>query len=353
MVNWKSAILTKQDTLASAIKVLNNSSFRIGMIADEDGKLLGTITDGDIRRSLIKHLGMDTNVTVIMCKNPVCTYLGEDKAAVLARMRQKDVLQIPVLDDAGKIIDLKTLHSIIDNTRKYDNVVFLMAGGFGKRLMPLTDKMPKPLLKVGEKPILETIISQFKASGFWRFVISTHYKANMIQDYFADGKKWDVQISYVYENEPLGTAGALSLLSENFTELPILMMNGDLLTKVNYEEILNFHNQCGGMATMGVREYDFQVPYGVVQAQDHLVQNIVEKPIQRFFVNAGIYVLSPELLKTIGRQVAIDMPVLLKKQIKSGFAVNMFPIHEYWLDIGRINEFKQAQIDLNGVLSDR
>lgn len=353
MVNWKSALLSPKDTLERAINVLNNSSLRIGMVADDEGKLLGTITDGDIRRSLIKHLSMDTCVTEIMCKTPESTYLGEDKNAVLARMKNKDVMQMPVLDDSGKIIDLKNLYSIISNARRYDNVVFLMAGGFGKRLMPLTEKVPKPLLKVGEKPILETILTQFKASGFWRFVISTHYRANMIKEYFAGGEKWDVEITYVYEDEPLGTAGALGLLPENFTGLPIILMNGDLLTKVNHEELLDFHNKGGGLATMGVREYDFQVPYGVVQAKDHLIQSIVEKPSQKFFVNAGIYVLSTELLKKINAHEAIDMPTLLQEQINSGSPVSMFPIHEYWLDIGRVNEFEQAQLEVDGILSDR
>ena len=333
MVEWKSALLSKEDTLDTAIRVLNDSSLRIGLVADEEGKLLGTITDGDIRRSLIKQLGMDTSVIEIMCKNPVCTYLGEDKATLLSHMKQKDIFQIPVLDSAGRIIDLKTLHTIIHNTGKYDNVVFLMAGGFGKRLLPLTDTLPKPLLRVGGSPILETIISQFKASGFWKFIISTHYKANMIKDYFGNGEKWDVEISYVYEDKPLGTAGALGLLPNDFTQLPILVMNGDVLTKVNYRELLKFHNEYGGVATMGVREYDFQIPYGVVQAKEHLIKDNIEKPTQTFFVNAGIYVLSPDLLKTIVDEVAIDMPALLERQIKSGCQLICFQsriLARYW-----------------------
>jgi len=352
MVNWKSAILNKNDTMEMAINVLDSASLRIVMVADQDEKLIGTITDGDIRRALIKQLPIDTPVTEIMFTNPSVSSIDDDKEIIMSLMKSRDILQIPVVDMDGKIIGLEILQHLLE-TRKHNNVVFLMAGGFGKRLQPLTNETPKPLLKVGNKPILETILCQFIDYGFHKFVISTHYKADMIQSYFGKGSQWGVEISYVYEDKPLGTAGALGLLPKDFTELPIIMMNGDLLTKVNYERMLAFHNEHNGIATMGVREYDFQVPYGIVKADEHLVKNIEEKPVQKFFVNAGVYVLSPKLIEKITPEQYTDMPQLLENQIHHGLEVNMFPIHEYWLDIGRQDEFERAQEDMKGIFGDK
>ena len=183
-------------------------------------------------------------------------------------------------------------------------------------------------------------------------MISTHYKAEMIRDYFGKGSQWGVNISYIYEDKPLGTAGALGLLPKDNNELPIIMMNGDLLTKVNYERMLGFHEEHKGIATMGVREYDFQVPYGIVTSRENHVESIVEKPVHKFFVNAGVYILSRSLLEKIEADKYLDMPDLLESQIQKNEAVNMFPIHEYWLDIGRLEEFERAQNDMSGLFSD-
>jgi NDP-sugar pyrophosphorylase family protein len=221
-----------------------------------------------------------------------------------------------------------------------------MAGGFGKRLKPLTDSTPKPLLKVGNKPILENILEQFIATGFHKFYISTHYKAEMVREYFGDGSNWNVSIEYIHEETPLGTAGGLGLLPNNLTKLPILVMNGDLLTKVNFEQLLNFHLQEGGAATMCVREYDFQVPYGVIKADGRRIISIQEKPIQSFFVNAGIYVLNPSILDAVDGKNYLDMTQLLEDKIENDEQVNLFPIHEYWLDIGGSKQFDRAQKDL-------
>jgi len=220
-----------------------------------------------------------------------------------------------------------------------------MAGGFGKRLRPLTEHTPKPLLQIGSKPILETILDQFVEAGFHRFYISTHYKAEMVQEHFGNGSERGISIQYVHEYEPLGTAGALGLLPDDLPDLPIMMMNGDLLTKVDFIELLNFHSSNGGDATMCVREYEFEVPYGVIKAEDYRITSIVEKPVHRFFVNAGVYVLSPSVVEDIDGGSYLDMPHMLEERIRSDRKINMFPIHEYWLDIGKMEQFEQAQID--------
>jgi dTDP-glucose pyrophosphorylase len=345
MHNWKKTILKMEDTMEVAIKILNQESLRIVMVVDDDERLIGSITDGDIRRGLISQLPMNTLLTEIMHKNPIVALAGDDKSNILAKMKELDLLQIPIVDSDGRIVGLETLQHLIEK-KKFNNPVFLMAGGFGKRLAPLTNNTPKPLLKVGSKPILENILNQFIASGFHNFYISTHYKAEMVRNHFGNGSDWGVSITYLHEETPLGTAGGLGLLPKNIIDLPILMMNGDLLTKIDFKELLNFHLEEGGDATMCTREYDFQVPYGVIKTNGQYASSIVEKPIHKFFVNAGVYVISPPMLDTIDGVSYLDMPDLLQKKIDSSGQVNVFPVHEYWLDIGQMEQFDQAQMDI-------
>jgi dTDP-glucose pyrophosphorylase/predicted transcriptional regulator len=345
MYNWKKTILKCNDTLKTAIQVLDREALRIVMVVDEQNKLVGTVTDGDIRRAMIQHQGMDTLLVTVMFKSPTTASVNDDHDTILSMMKNKGLLQVPILDIDKRVVGLETLHHLIDEC-KIENPVFLMAGGFGKRLQPLTNDIPKPLLKVGKKPILETILEQFAAAGFQNFYISTHYKAEMIREHFDNGSKWGVNIQYVHEEEPLGTAGALGLLPDELPDIPILMMNGDLLTKINFERLLQFHNEHDGIATMCVREYDFQVPYGVIKAKEHRITKIVEKPIHKFFVNAGIYVLNSSLVKSVNGKEYLDMPNLLEEQIKNNMQVNNFPIHEYWLDIGRMEEYEHANNEI-------
>ena len=341
MYDWKKILVQPTDNLEKAIQVLDSEALRIVLVADPQGRLLGTVTDGDIRRALIKRLTMDTPLAEIMNRDPVTASINDGREEIAAMLRNNNLLQLPILDADRMIVGLETLPNVL-GIGKIDNPVVLMAGGFGKRLRPLTDDIPKPLLKVGTKPILEIIIDQFIDAGFRNFYISTHYKAELVRAHFGDGDQWDVNIQYVHEETPLGTAGALGLLPDDLLELPTVMMNGDLLTKVNFSHLLNFHNEQDGIATMCVREYDFQVPYGVVEVDDHKVLGIVEKPVHKFFVSAGIYVLSPSLVKSVDGAKYIDMPQLLDKQIQDGQKVGMFPLYEYWLDIGRKDDYNMA-----------
>lgn len=344
MHDWHKTILRHTDTMQSAIEVLNTEAMRIVLVVDEADKLVGTVTDGDIRRALLRHCTMSCELRDIMCNEPTVADESLSKDALFLIMKKKGLLQIPIVNSENRIIGLETLKQLLDVERD-DTPVFLMAGGFGTRLQPLTEHTPKPLLKVGKKPILETILEQFIASGFHRFYISTHYKADLVRNHFKDGGDWNVSITYVHEEEPLGTAGALGLLPDDLPELPMIMMNGDVLTKVDFRRLLEFHSEHGGDATMCVREYDFQVPYGVIQADGHRIESIVEKPVHRFFVNAGIYVLDSKLVKSINGANYLDMPHLLENRIEQGGQINMFPVHEYWLDIGQIEQYEKAQAD--------
>ena len=351
MKSWRKTLVNSGVTLEQAIEVLDKAALRIALVVDENDKLLGTLTDGDVRRALLKHLPLETPVNQVMNAHPKTAKQGWTESRILTLLEQHELLQLPLIDGDGRVVGLANLHDILNKSR-HDNPVFLMAGGFGTRLRPLTNNCPKPMLKVGDKPILEQILLNFVEAGFHRFYISTHYMPEVIRNYFGNGEKWGVSIQYVHEEEPLGTGGALGLLPHDEIDKPLFMMNGDLLTSLNLHSFLEFHETHGGVATMCVREYEHQVPYGVITSEGTRIKSMVEKPTHRFFVNAGIYLLDPELVKSVEPDNRIDMPTLLEQQIDRGKDVNMFPIHEYWLDIGRMDDFNKAQVEVQGRLSE-
>lgn len=342
MKNWKTVAALPNTPLEQAIGVLDKGGLGIVLVTDSDDILLGTMTDGDVRRALLRHQTMVTPVREIMCSTPQVAELHWSREKRLSIMEANRILQLPVVDASRRVVGIETLHDMLDHKR-LENPVFLMAGGFGKRLYPLTQRCPKPMLKVGDKPILELILQSFVDAGFHRFYISTHYLPEVIREHFGDGSRWNVSIQYVHEDEPLGTGGALGLLPHDDIEMPIFLMNGDLLTRVDYRSLLDFHERHEGSATLCVREYESQIPYGVIQSDGHRITHIVEKPVQHYFINAGIYMLSPELIRRVTPGERIDMPTLLEREIEAGRAVNMFPVHEYWLDIGRMDDFQRAQ----------
>jgi dTDP-glucose pyrophosphorylase len=336
------------DSIEDAINILNSSGLRIVLVIDKKGKLLGTVTDGDIRRALLKRHSMNCEVKKAMNDSPITALGSETSALIISKMKSKDLLHIPIIDENGFLIGLETLQHLIYD-KKYDNPVFLMAGGFGTRLYPLTETTPKPLLNVGGQPILQTILERFIKAGFHKFYISTHFKAEKIHEYFGDGSEWDITIKYINEETPLGTAGAIGLLPANLPNLPILMMNGDILTMVNFERLLAFHEKQKGIATMCVREYEVQIPFGVVNIKKNQVKSMLEKPIQKFFVNAGVYVLDPDLVGEVESNKPIDMPHLFEQQIKKGKSINVFPVYEYWMDIGHKDQFERANKDIDKI----
>ena len=341
MKDWQKVTLKISDSLDKAISVLHHGGLRVALVIDAENKLLGTITDGDIRRALLKHLNMESLVDEVMNKSPLVALNTDSVDTIMSRMKSRDLLHIPIIDENNKLVGLETLQHLTYG-KKYDNPVFLMAGGFGTRLHPLTEDTPKPLLKVGSKPILETIIDRFIKAGFHNFYISTYFKADMIHEYFGDGSSWGVNIKYIDEVKPLGTAGAIGLLPSNLPNLPILMMNGDVLTKVNFENLLNFHQKQSGIATICIREYDFEIPFGVVNIENQNAKSFLEKPVKKFFVNTGIYVFEHEMISKVKAGDYLDMPTLLEQQITEGRTVNVFPLHEYWKDVGRIEEYQSV-----------
>lgn len=351
MNSWDSVLITPDLPLQTAIGVLNRGGLQIAVVVDEQHRILGTVTDGDVRRALIQRLGLDAPIAKVMAREPRTAPVGSNKEQILHIMERFQVSQVPLVDEEGRIVGIETLHGLLHAKRR-SNAVFLMAGGFGKRLQPLTDHCPKPLLNVGDKPLLEIIIENFVDAGFHRFFISTHYRHEMIRERIGDGNRWKIEIEYVHEDEPLGTGGSLGLLPKERILEPMLMMNCDLLTNLNFNKLLEFHQSLEGVATICVRKYEHRVPYGVVRSDGQRVVSMEEKPVYKEFINAGIYALSPDILNTVKPGQYIDMPTLLAGQIKLNRSVNIFPIHEYWLDIGRIEDFQQAQYDIAGIFNE-
>jgi dTDP-glucose pyrophosphorylase/predicted transcriptional regulator len=347
MKDWRNTLVSSDTSIREAIRIIDQGALKIALVVDEDNRLVGTVSDGDIRRGILNGCELENKVLQIMNTNPTVAGKSDGRDKLLALMRQKQIYQVPLVDDRGILVGLEVIDTLLSAPQR-ENSVVLMAGGLGTRLKHLTANIPKPMLKVGDKPILETILDNFIEHGFSRFLISVNYKSELIESHFGDGSQWDVQIDYLREDKKLGTAGALSLMSE-IPSAPILVMNGDVLTKVNFRQLLEFHTEHKAAATMCVREYDYQVPFGVVRLDRHRILSIEEKPVQHFFVNAGIYVLEPEVLKMIPHGAHLDMPSLFELLITEEMETAVFPIREYWLDIGRIDDFERAQMDFSDV----
>jgi len=347
MKNIQNIKLTLNATIKKALKIIDSGAMQIALVVDENDKLLGTLTDGDIRRGLLKGLDLDSSIESIIFTTPTIATISNTKEEILKIALAKKLHQIPIVDESGKIIGIQEIEELIKPKEKTNKVV-LMVGGLGTRLRPLTENTPKPMLKVGNKPILQTIVERFAEYGYTNIVMCVNYKSYIIQDYFGDGSSFGVNIEYIIEEQRMGTAGALSLLKEKPKE-PFFVMNGDLLTNVNFEHLHDFHVSNNSMGTMCVREYDFQVPYGVVNIDESNILSIEEKPTHKFFVSAGIYMLSPNVLKYIPKNEFYDMPTLFEKIISEKQNAISFPLREYWLDIGRMEEYKKANEDYDGV----
>lgn len=339
--------LTKTATIKEALKIIDSGAMQIAIVVDKEDKLIGTVTDGDIRRGLLNNLSLDDSIESIIFKTPTVAKVSDTKEEVLKKALLKKIHQIPIVDDENRVVGLKEIEELVKSQIKSNKVV-LMVGGLGTRLRPLTDNTPKPMLKVGNKPILQTIVEKFAEYGYVNIVMCVNYKSHIIEDYFGDGSEFGVNIEYVLEEERMGTAGALSLLKKLPTE-SFFVMNGDLLTNINLEYLHEYHISNNSIATMCVREYDFQVPYGVVNLDNNKILSIEEKPVHKFFVSAGIYMLSPDVLEYIPNNEFYDMPTLFEKLISKNKNIVSFPLREYWLDIGRVEEFEKANSEYHEV----
>jgi dTDP-glucose pyrophosphorylase len=330
-------------TIEKALSVIDSGAVKIALVVDTDNKLLGTLSDGDIRRGLLRKKTLNETIEDVYFKNPTTANKGASKEDLLHLCLVNGIAQVPIVDEDRKVIDLFIIDDGLQK-KQHENHVVLMVGGLGTRLRPLTENTPKPMLKVGGKPILETIVKRFVDSGFTNITMCLGYKSNVIRDYFKDGSGFGVNINYIVEEKRMGTAGALTLLKKMPNE-PFFVMNGDLLTNIDFEKMLDFHVEHNSKATMCVREYDIEVPYGVVNVANESIISIAEKPIHSFFVNAGIYLLESDCIDLIPDNEFYDMPTLFEELIAAKEKIVSFSLQEYWLDIGRIADYERANFE--------
>lgn len=338
---WRHSILPVNSTISQAIFTLNEISLKIVLVNNEAGVLEGTISDGDIRRGLLKGLDLNSPITSIIRHDPLVVPPDLRRELVLELMLANKVQQIPVVDNQRHVVGLH-LWDEINTPHTRPNLMIIMAGGMGTRLRPHTENCPKPLLSVAGKPMLEHIIDRAKLEGFNNFILSINYLGQMIEAHFGSGERFGVRIEYLREQSPLGTAGSLSLLN-HIPDAPFVVSNGDVITDIRYGELLDFHVRQVAAATMAVRIHEWQHPFGVVQTQGMEIVGFEEKPIARSHINAGVYALAPEALNVLTAGEHCDMPNLFERLQAKAKRTVAYPMHEPWLDVGRPEDLQQAQ----------
>lgn len=340
-IAWKQALVLPNTSLAQVIRNLDASSLQIALVISQEGALLGTVTDGDIRRGLLRGLDLNSTVDKIMFKDPLVVPPELGRETVLQLMQANRIHQLPVVNEHRQVVGLHVWDHLMTPARR-SNLMVIMAGGEGIRLRPRTEKCPKPLLPIAGKPTLEHIIERGRAEGFQRFVVAVHYLGHMIEDYFGDGQRLQVRIDYLREDSPLGTAGAISLLDPVPGEA-FLVTNGDVLTDIRYGDVLDFHSRHAAAATMAVRLHEWQHPFGVVRTAGVDITGFDEKPVSRSHINAGVYALEPAALQALKRGERCDMPELFGRLQERGARTIVYPMHEPWLDVGDERDLERAQ----------
>lgn len=335
-------IISPRASINEAIARLDKAGTGALALCREDQTLFGMLTDGDIRRAILAGIPLATACEQVCSQKPVTVPPGASAVRALHLMNEHDVHHLPIVAANGELVGFLLRRDLVSEEQVAMSAV-IVAGGFGTRLWPLTQDVPKPMLPVGDRPLLERTLEKLRKAGIHRVSLTTHHLAQKIVNHFGDGRAFGVKLDYVNEEHPLGTAGGLKLL-KNVTE-PLLVINGDVLTRLPFQEMLNYHRRQKAVCTVGVRKYDVQVPFGVVDCEGSRVRGIREKPSVSYLVNAGTYLLEPLVQDFIPDNQRFDMPDLLARLIKEGLPVVSFPIIEYWLDVGRHQDYEQAQDD--------
>ena len=337
--NWKKTLLLENSTIRKVIKNLEKSALQIVLVIDKKKNLVGTITDGDIRRGLLNGLNINSSIKKLINKKPLIGSNSMSANTLNQIMQTNKINQLPIIDKSKKIVGLYFWDAIKYSITQKSQVI-IMAGGKGKRMMPHTKTCPKPLLPVGGKPILEHILLKARSEGFNNFIISINYLGEMIEDYFGNGSKWGVKIKYLKENMPLGTIGALSLI-KNQPNFPFIVCNGDIISDIKYTELLDFHIKNKAFGTVAVKPYEIKNPYGVVKIDGNQIVDIEEKPIVKSHVNTGVYVFSPKIINEIKKNKYLDMNILIQKLLGKMKKIIAYPAYEPWLDIGKPKDLKK------------
>ncbi len=329
-----------------ALKAINKTNLYVALIIDKNNKLIGTITDGDIRRGLLNGKKLDSNVQNFMHKDFISIKESELTNINLEKISKENSIPIPILDSDGRVKEILRKDQLIQRCKPSICTAVIMAGGKGKRLLPYTLDCPKPMIFINDKPMLEIILEKCINFGFKRFYISVNYLKEKIIDYFEDGKKWGVDINYLYENQPLGTAGSLKLLPDyKNIDSSILVLNGDVITNLNFNLLSLFHQKHNADITICAKHNSYTIPFGVINTSGVDLENIIEKPTYDFLVSAGIYLIKPFILDYIQKNIHIDMPDLVSLAKEKKLKVVTFPIHEYWLDVGKPETLAKASKD--------
>jgi len=333
-------------TLRDALEAMTRSGRQVALVVDRSAQLLGLMTDGDVRKALLRGATLDAKVQDVMNRTPVVAPAGVSRDEALALMRSRSIRHVPVLDDRRAVVDLLRLEDLLAPVPALRNRVVIMAGGEGRRLWPLTESTPKPMLRVGGKPILEILIERLRQSGIVDVFVALRHKSEVIRAHLGDGARLGVRIEYVEETEPLGTMGALPLVADRL-DGPFFVVNGDILTKCDFRAMWEFHRrQTGAAMTVGVSLYQVEIPYGEFALRGQRIERVDEKPRKEFPINAGIYVLEPSVVDMIPRDRYFDAPELIRLLLDRGAHVAAYAIREYWLDVGRHPDFEKANRDV-------
>lgn len=339
--------VTPERTFSEAVAQMDRSRLGIVLIVDEERRLVGTLTDGDVRRAILARVDLKAPVSTLLVRKsgtpyaqPITAPVGRDPSTYLSVLKQHNILHLPLLDEDQRVAGLVTMEEFVPNQPLSLQAV-VMAGGQGSRLSPLTEDLPKPMLPVGDRPLMEIVIQQLREAGITQVKVATHHKPEKIEEHFGQGAEHGVDLSYIAEDRPLGTAGALGLLG--IPKETTLVMNGDILTQVDFRAMVVYHREHQADLTVAVRHYDLEVPYGVIECEGHMVRRLREKPAMGFLINAGIYLLEPAAYQFIPSAQRFDMTDLIQRLLDAGRPVVSFPIREYWLDIGQHADYAQAQ----------
>lgn len=346
LIDAQNNVLREDAPVIQALQIIDQMLAKIALVVDHNGKLVGSIVDGDVRRAFLSGHTLQTPVREVMHKAPYVLPLNTSRQKILEAMHVLDIKQIPLVTSDGALAGM-ALHDLLLNQKHVErpNHVVIMAGGKGKRLLPLTKDLPKPMVQVGGKPILEWILLRLTHYGFRDFTFAINYLGHMIEDYFGDGKAFGCRIKYVKEQQFLGTAGALSLLESKQTH-PLIVTNGDILSAINFSDFMDFHTHENYSATVCARLHRVEVPYGVIELNDRCLHSIVEKPVYENLISAGIYVLSPEILSRVPKNTVIDMPDFLVGLANSNKKVGVFVLKDEWIDVGRHDDLENARRNL-------
>ena len=340
-LNYKKTIIKENSKIKDVIKNINKSELKISIVVNKKKNFVGIINDGDIRRGLISGLNLNSQIKKIINRSPLIVSDNVNEKKIKVKMEKNQIFHVPIINQSKKIVGIYC-YEPTDKNVKFSNTVVIMSGGVGSRLRPITYKTPKALVKINNKPLLHYIINNIKSSGFKNFVISTGYKSKKIINYFKNGKKLGVKIQYVKEKKPLGTAGALSLIKNKLKE-DFIVTNCDVISHVDYYNLLDFHKKNNAYMTIAAREFESRSDFGEIFSQGINVRNIVEKPVKKTIVNAGIYIFNKKALSDLKYNVRIDINEFIKILLKKRKKIILCPIHERWLDVGTKSSYKTAK----------